>query len=76
MIDEVRSGGSFCSQNDLRVRFGLGPATQVDKIEIRWPDGSVETLKGIPGDQRIVIRQGKGLQSSEKLLPLPSIYKP
>jgi enediyne biosynthesis protein E4 len=76
MIDEVRSGGSFCSQNDLRVRFGLGTATEVDKIEIRWPDGSVETLKGIPGDQRIVIRQGKGLQSSEKLLPLPSIYKP
>jgi hypothetical protein len=76
MIDEARSGGSFCSQNDFRVHFGLGTSSQMDKIEIRWPDGSVETLKNIPGDQRIVIRQGKGLQSSEKLLPLPSIYKP
>ena len=76
MIDEVRSGGSFCSQNDLRVHFGLGTATQADKIEVRWPDGSVETLKDVPGDQRILIRQGKGLQSSEKLLALPRIYRP
>jgi enediyne biosynthesis protein E4 len=58
------------------VHFGLGTATQVDKIEVRWPDGSVETLKDVPGDQRILIRQGKGLQSSEKLLALPRIYKP
>jgi enediyne biosynthesis protein E4 len=76
MIDEVRSGGSFCSQNDLRMHFGLGTATQVDKIEVRWPDGSVEILKDIPGDQRILIRQGKGLQGSEKLLVLPRINKP
>jgi hypothetical protein len=75
MIDEVRSGGSFCSQNDLRLLFGLGSATQVDKIEVRWPDGSEETFKDIRGDQRIVVRQGKGL-SSQKLLLLPRIYKP
>jgi hypothetical protein len=75
MINEVRSGGSFCSQNDLRLLFGLGSATQVDKIEVRWPDGSEETMKDILADQRIVVRQGKGL-SSQKLLPLPRIYKP
>jgi hypothetical protein len=76
MIDEVRSGGSFCSQNDLRLHFGLGTATQVDKLEVRWPDGSVETLKDIPGDQRIVVRHGRGVQSGQTLLPVPSIYKP
>jgi enediyne biosynthesis protein E4 len=75
MVDEVRSGGSFCSQNDLRLHFGLGPATQVEKIEVRWPDGSTETVKDIPGDRQIVIRQGGGLQSAEKFLPVPRLFK-
>ena len=38
-VDEVRSGASYTSQNDLRVHFGLGKATQADRIEIRWPSG-------------------------------------
>ena len=75
MIDEVRSGGSFCSQNDLRLRFGLGSAMQAEKIQVRWPDGSVESVKDITADRRIIIRQGGGLQKSEKFLPLPGLLR-
>src|SRR5688500_13906647 len=37
--EEIRSGGSYLSQNDLRIHFGLGKATKVDSIAIRWPSG-------------------------------------
>ena len=39
LIDEVRSGGSFCSQNDLRIHVGLGPASRADRIDVAWPSG-------------------------------------
>jgi ASPIC and UnbV len=47
----------------------------VEKIEVRWPDGSTETIKDIPADRQIVIRQGGGLQSAEKFLPVPRLFK-
>ncbi len=46
-IDEVRSGGSYYSQNDLRVHFGLGKATKAQTIEARWPSGVVDTLNDV-----------------------------
>jgi hypothetical protein len=59
---DVISGASYASQNDLAVHFGLGSATSVDKIEIKWPDGSVQTVR-VPGvDRRITIVQGKGVK--------------
>ena len=73
MIDEVRSGGSFCSQNDLRLHFGLGLATQADKIEVRWPDGITETIKDVPANHRLVIRQGQGLVGKERYSQPPRI---
>jgi hypothetical protein len=42
--DEVRSGGSYLSQNDPRLHFGLGSATLIDRIEIVWPDGAKQVL--------------------------------
>lgn len=60
-IDEVRSGGSYYSQNDLRVHFGLGRATKVKSIEIRWPSGAVDTLKDLPVNRYIRVREGSGL---------------
>src|SRR6185369_1747389 len=39
---DVVSGAVFCSQNDMTLHFGLGAATKIDKLEIKWPDGSVE----------------------------------
>ena len=59
-IDEVRSGGSYLSQNDLRVHFGLGTATRVDRITVRWPSGVVDKVRGIPADRHIVIEEGTG----------------
>jgi hypothetical protein len=57
-FNEVRSGGSYLSQNDLRLRFGLGDAKVADAIEIRWPDGHVDTLRKIAGDQLVAIAYG------------------
>lgn len=50
-VDEVRSGGSYLSQNDLRLHFGLGSAAKVDRVEIAWPSGIHQTLTNIPADQ-------------------------
>jgi enediyne biosynthesis protein E4 len=60
-IDEVRSGGGYFSQNDLRVHFGLEKAEKVDLLEIRWPSGLVETLKDIQPNQLIYVKEGEGI---------------
>ena len=60
-IDEVRSGGGYFSQNDLRVHFGLGKAEKVDLLEIRWPSGQVDTLKDIKANQLIYVKEGEGI---------------
>ena len=58
---DVISGGSYASQNDMTLHFGLGAASAVDKVEIRWPDGSTETVQ-IPGvDRKLTVIQGKGV---------------
>jgi hypothetical protein len=56
-LDEVRSGGSYLSQNDLRLHFGLGAARRVDRIEIEWPSGAHQTLLDVPADQVTVIEE-------------------
>jgi enediyne biosynthesis protein E4 len=60
-IDEVRSGGGYFSQNDLRVHFGLGKAEKVDVLEIRWPSGQVDTLKDVKINQLIYVKEGAGI---------------
>jgi hypothetical protein len=60
-IDEVRSGGGYFSQNDLRVHFGLGKAEKVDLLEIRWPSGQVDTLKDVKANQVIYVKEGAGI---------------
>ena len=59
-IDEVRSGGSFISQNDFRLHFGIGKATSAD-ISVRWQDGKVENFTGIAANQVVTIEEGKGV---------------
>ena len=63
-IDEVRSGGSYFSQNDLRVHFGLGKAEKVELLEIRWPSGQLDTLKDIKANQLIYVKEGEGVVRS------------
>ncbi len=67
--EEIRSGSSYLSQNDLRVHFGLGKATKVDSIEIRWNSGKVETIKDVAADKFYAILEGEGLVGFEKIRP-------
>jgi len=62
-IAEVRSGGSYLSQNDLRVAFGLGEKAVVDLLEIQWPSGAVDRLHNLAVDQFIRIQEGGTLTS-------------
>ncbi len=55
--DEVRSGGSYLSQNDLRLHFGLGTAVKADKIEITWPGGAKQIVTDVAADSVQTIRQ-------------------
>ena len=57
---DVISQSSFYSQNDLRLHFGLGAATQADEVEIRWPSGLREVHKNLNGDQILKIVEGMG----------------
>ncbi len=63
-IDEVRSGGSYASQSDLRLHFGLGQAGMVDRIEIRWPSGQVDVMENVTTDRLIYVQEGKGIVRS------------
>jgi len=60
-IDEVRSGGGYFSQSDLRVHFGLGKAEKVDALEVHWPSGQADTLKDIKANQVIFVKEGEGI---------------
>lgn len=64
-LGEVVSGGSYLSQNDLRIHFGLGSHEQLDKAEIIWPNGNVETLTNLTADMFYVVREGAGVVSSK-----------
>lgn len=59
-IDEVRSADSFVSSSDVRLHFGLGDAPTVEKLQIRWPDGSTQQRLSLPANREYVIRQGEG----------------
>ncbi len=59
---DVLSGGSFASSNDPRVHFGLGDATSIDSVVVRWPGGGPTEKIAIPGVDRILtVQQGRGV---------------
>jgi enediyne biosynthesis protein E4 len=70
-FDEVRGGGSYLSQNDLRLHFGLGSAARIDSVEVRWPSGKGEVLKNVAADKIYSIVEGRGIQASEAFSALP-----
>jgi hypothetical protein len=67
--EEIRSGGSYLSQNDLRLHFGLGKAAKADVIEIRWPSGKVETIQNVAADKIYAIKEGSGVVPFDKIRP-------
>ena len=68
-LGEVRGGGSYLSQNDLRLHFGLGAAAELDSVEIRWPSGKLETLEKLPADSIYTIVEGEGIRDTKLLAP-------
>ena len=70
-VDEVRGGGSYLSSNDQRLHFGLGAASVLNHVQIRWPSGLVEDLKDVPADAIYTIVEGQGIKETVKL-PSPT----
>ncbi|MGH9546590.1 MAG: CRTAC1 family protein [Terriglobales bacterium] len=60
LVDEVRSGSSYDSNNDVRLHFGLGTATKIDWIQIRWPSGLAERFENVSVDAIHTIKEGSG----------------
>jgi hypothetical protein len=65
LVDEVRSGSSYDSNNDMRVHFGLGAATRIDWGEIRWPSGRTERFDDLSVDKTHTLREGSGKQAGQ-----------
>ena len=61
LVDEVRSGSSYISQNDLRVHFGLGSAVKIDAVQVRWPSGLVEHFDNLSIDAIHTLKEGSGM---------------
>ena len=67
--DEIHSGGSYLSQNDLRVHFGLGSTAKIDSVEIHWPSGKVESLTNLAADHFYSVLEGQGIVPAERIRP-------
>ncbi len=65
----VFSGGSYLSQHDLRLHFGLGPHNHVDRLSILWPNGETETLTGLSADRHYCVEEGQGIVAPERIRP-------
>jgi hypothetical protein len=65
-VQEVRGGGSYLSQNDLRVHFGLGRLAAVDRVAVRWPNGTEEEWKPVGIDRIVTLAEGTGVPAGGK----------
>jgi hypothetical protein len=63
-VQEVRGGGSYYSQNDLRVHFGLGQTARIDRVQVRWPNGREEQWKEVAIDRIVTLEEGTGAEVS------------
>ena len=61
LVDEVRSGGSYISQNDMRLHFGLERRTKIDLVEVHWPSGVIDKVSNLAANKIIIVKEGKGL---------------
>jgi hypothetical protein len=68
--DELRSGGSYFSQNDLRLHFGLDQAAKADLVEVRWLSGQVDQFRNLAANQLHVLQEGGTVLKSG---PLPRL---
>jgi hypothetical protein len=68
-IGERRSSDSYLSANDPRLHFGLGGASRIDRLEVRWPDGAVEAHEGLPVRRLLIITRGQRDVEARELAP-------
>jgi len=66
-IRDVKAGSSYLGQNDLRLHFGLGAATNAERLEVQWPNGRTEVLQNVAANQIITIKEGNGIVSRTPL---------
>ena len=71
--DEVHSGGSYLSQNDLRLHFGLATTAKIDSVEVHWPSGAVDRMNNLAADQFYSILEGQGIVPAERIRPQHTI---
>jgi hypothetical protein len=69
--DEVRSSGSYLSQNDLRLHFGLAGHSRADKVEVFWPSGATDTVANLDADRSYCLKEGAGMAPCSALRPMP-----
>jgi hypothetical protein len=60
LVDEVRSGSSYDSNNDMRVHFGLGKVAKVEWVEVRWPSGLTEKFSNPHIDGIVSLKESSG----------------
>jgi hypothetical protein len=75
-IDELRSGGSYYSQNDLRLHFGLDAATKADLVEIAWPSSAKDQFKNLQANHLYVVQEGGKVLKTMAMQPAPASHKP
>ncbi len=75
-FDEVRGGGSYLSQNDLRLHFGLGAESKLDSVTVTWPNGKAEVLHNLAADVIYTIAEGEGVRDRVALPPISSETHP
>jgi hypothetical protein len=68
-FQEVRSGGSYISQNDLRLHFGLGKLATMKQVEISWPSGKTDVFRNLPADLIFSVNESQGIQARQPLPP-------
>jgi len=68
-MEEIKAGSSYLSTSDPRLHFGLAGDSVIDKVEIRWPNGSIEILRNLGADNIYTIVEGHGVTSTVKLAP-------
>jgi enediyne biosynthesis protein E4 len=71
-VDEVYSGGSYLSQNDLRLHFGLEKRTKIDSIVVRWPSGVVDKVSNLSANKILTIKEGQGIIEQKNFKPSPT----
>jgi hypothetical protein len=69
-IEELRSGGSYFSQNDLRLHFGLDQAKKADLVEVRWLSGQVDQFRSLDANRLYVLQEGGKILKSDPLTPV------